>query len=195
MKMTAFETWQVIVSIITAAILLATFLAALYIGLKQTEIGRKQTEISIKQTEISEKQAAISQSLLDIPFLISVEVVYDPVLKRFNILNKGQTNVFLWGTKLGDGPVSMENEPRLISVGGFYYLLAPAVESDVLKAHPHNGEMRGKLDLYLTSQNDTKYLVSTIIFAKVSGGKCAIHTQTTSIKPREWERQPAAATP
>jgi hypothetical protein len=51
MKMSAFELWQVITSIVQSVILLATVLVALYIGLKQTEISVKQNEISEKRLE------------------------------------------------------------------------------------------------------------------------------------------------
>lgn len=177
--MNAFEKWQVIVSVAQTAILFCMLTAALYIGLKQTEISDRQTEISIKQTEIS-------KALLDIPFTVSVDVVYEPGSKRLNIYNKGQTNLYLWGSKLGTGAQVLEKEPRLITPGGSYYLLAESIESDTLAKIPQNGELRGNLDLYLTSQNATKYIVTTIIFAKVVSGKCTIHTQTTSIKPQEW---------
>ena len=80
----------------------------------------------------------------------------------------------------------MESEPRLIALGGFYYLLAASVEADVLAKFPQNGEMRGNLQLYLTNQADTKYMATTIVFAKVSAGICTIHTQTVSIKPVTW---------
>lgn len=170
--MNAFEKWQVIVSVAQTAILFCMLTAALYIGLKQTEISIKQTEIS--------------KALLDIPFTVSVDVVYEPGSKRLNIYNKGQTNLYLWGSKLGTGAQVLEKEPRLITPEGLYYLLAESIESDTLAKIPQNGELRDNLDLYLTSQNATKYIVTTIIFAKVVSGKCTIHTQTTSIKPQEW---------
>ena len=92
--MSAFETWQVIMGIVQSAILLGTLIAAIYIGLKQAEISKRQADISEVQTNIS-------KSLADLPFVVSVEVAYDHDLKRINIGNKGQTNIYLWGTKLG----------------------------------------------------------------------------------------------
>jgi len=164
---------------IQAAIAFLTLLAAVW-------IGRSQMDISRNQMAISQKQAEISKSLLDIPFTLSVDVTYEDNTKHLNIYNKGATNVYLWGTKLGTGPTTMDPEPRLITPGGFYYILADTVERDTLAKIPKDGEARGNLHTYLTSQNGTKYVVTTILFAKVSSGKCTIHTQTTSIKPQEW---------
>jgi hypothetical protein len=181
MKMNAFEKWQVATSIIQSCIFLATMLVALYIGLKQTEI-------SAKQNEISEKQAEISKSLLDIPFLMSAEVTYDSALKRFNIFNRGQTNIYLWGTKLGDGPRSVESEPRLITPnGGFYFLRADEWEKKILAALPTNRETRGNLELFLTNQAATKYVVTVLVIVRVpAAGQISVDSQTTSIKPNQW---------
>jgi len=86
--MNAFEKWQVITTVAQTVILLGTLLVALYIGLKQTEISNRQAEISLKQAEIS-------KGLAELPYTVSVEVTYDASAKRFNIYNKGQTNLYL----------------------------------------------------------------------------------------------------
>lgn len=178
-KMSAFESWQVITAIAQTAILFATLLAAIYIGLKQAEISNRQADISETQTEIS-------KSLADLPFVVSAEIAYDQNMKRVNIYNKGQTNIYLWGTKLGDGPKVVEQDPRLITPSGFYYLLADSLEGDLRKALGKESEVQGRFTIYLTSQNDVKYTVSTLLFGKASGDKFTIHTQTTSIRPQEW---------
>lgn len=178
-KMSAFETWQVITSIAQTATLFATLLAAIYIGLKQVDISNRQADIS-------ETQTAISRSLADLPFVVSAEITYDQNSKRINIYNKGQTNIYLWGTKLGEGPKVMEQESRLITPGGSYYLLAESLEGDLRKALGKQSEVKGLLIIYLTSQNDVKYTVSTIILGKLSGDKLSIHSQTTSIRPQAW---------
>ena len=177
--MSAFETWQVITSIAQTAIFLATLLAAIYIGLKQAEISNRQADIS-------EMQTAISRSLADLPFVVSAEITYDQSSKRINIYNKGQTNIYLWGTKLGDGSKVVEQEPRLITPGGFYYLLAESLENDLRKALGKQPEVKGLFIIYLTSQNDVKYTVSTVVLGKLSGDQLVIHTQTTSIRPETW---------
>lgn len=177
--MSAFEKWQVATSVVQSTILLGTLLVALYIGFKQTEIATRQAEISATQTEISKR-------LADLPYVVSVEVTYDPSTKRLDVANKGQTNLYLWGTKFGDGPKSIEKDARLINPGGFYYLLVETLESDSLKVTGANGEMRGVLELYVTNQNDVKYTVSTIIYVKTDNGKVTVHTQTVGIQPQEW---------
>jgi len=43
--MTAFETWQVVLGIVQAALLLAAFLGAMYVGLKQNEINKNLLDL------------------------------------------------------------------------------------------------------------------------------------------------------
>lgn len=174
-----YERWQVVTTIAQTLIALCALLAALYIGLKQVDISARQTEISVKQT-------AISESLLDISFTVSVDVVYEAATKRLNIYNKGQTNIYLWGTKLGNGPQVMEKAPMIITPGGFYYLLADALERDSLVQFPKDGEMRGEFLAYVTNQNGTKYVITNNVLVKITNGECSVHTQTISIKPQEW---------
>jgi hypothetical protein len=174
--MSAFETWQVLTSIAQTVILLATLLAAIYIGLKQAEISNRQADIS-------ETQTAISRSLADLPYVVSAEITYDQQTKRLNIYNMGQTNIYLWGTKLGDGPKVVEQEPRLITPGGSYYLLADFLEGDLRKVLGKQPDAKVLFIIYLTSQNDVKYTVSTVLLGKLSGAQIAVHTQTTSIRP------------
>ena len=78
--MHAFETWQVCLSG-------ATLIAAIC-------IGWRQIKISSQQAKISEKQTQISKSLLDIPFTVSVDLIYDQNLQQLHIYNKSQTNIF-----------------------------------------------------------------------------------------------------
>ncbi len=178
-NMSTFETSQIIISIIQTAILLSTLIAAICIGFKQAKISNRQADIS-------EMQTTISRSLADLPFVVSTDVTYDQSTKRINIYNKGQTNIYLWGTKVGSGSKVMETDPRLITPSGSYYLLAESVESDLSKALDGQSEVKGLLTIYLTSQNDIKYIVSTVVLGKLSDNQLTIHTQTTSIRPEAW---------
>lgn len=56
------------------------------------------------QADISQSQAVINKVLADLPFTVSMEVAYDASQRRIDLTSKGRSNVYLWGTKLGDGP-------------------------------------------------------------------------------------------
>lgn len=178
-SMTEFETWQAATGVVQTTILLATLVAAVYIGLKQAGIAKEQATISARQTEISKE-------LAELPYAVSVEVTYESTLKRLNIHNKGQTNLYLWGTKLADGPKAIEAEPRLIAPTGFYYLLADSLESVALGTTGTSIKTKNVLELYITSQSGSRYVISTILIPEVIRGVVEVHTQTTSIKQESW---------
>ena len=52
----------------------------------------------------------------------------------------------------------VEQEPRLITLGGFYYLLAESLEGDLRKVLGKQPEVKVLFIIYLTSQNDIKYI-------------------------------------
>lgn len=161
--MTAFENWQVIIGIIQSCILLATCLAAIWIGLKQNEIN---------------------QNLLDLQYAVSVEVTYGD--HRVYITNKTPTNIWLWGTQTADNPIHMEQESRLLVIGGSYYIDAPQLEAEALKNIGLNGDMSIPFKIFLKNQNQEKYIVKTLIVFKVRQGKVSINTQIISSTKQEW---------
>jgi len=177
--MSAFEKWQVVTSVIQTVILLGALLVALYIGLKQADISSTQTEISKKQSDISE-------SLLDLQYAVSVEIAYDSATKHLNIANRGQGNLYLWGDKLRDADRSIEKEPRLITPGGFYYIIADDFESLLLDRMGQDGEATVLFEVYLSSQRGAKYVVHAHLLVQITAGKVAIHSQTTSIEKSSW---------
>lgn len=140
-----------------------TFLGALYIGLKQNEIN---------------------QNLLDLNYSVSVEVAY--VDKQVQIHNKGQTNILLWGNKIGDRQKRLEAEPRYIVPGGFYYILADQWESGLVKTLAQNLESRIPFEVYVESENKRKYIVKGIFFVKIIKGGLEIHSQTLAVAKSEW---------
>lgn len=167
--MSTFETWQLGTAVAQTVILFGTLVAAIYIGSKQTQI---------------------SKDLADLAFVVSVEVTYDAHRKRINIFNKGQTNIYLWGLKLGDGPKVVEQEPRLITPAGYYYILGETLESQIRLALAQNADVQRQLEIYVTNQIGIKYVVRTIVVGQSYGEEIALHTQTTSIRQEKW--MPAA---
>ena len=163
-KINSFESWQVVVGIINACILLAAFLGALYIGLKQNEIN---------------------QNLLDLHLQVSVEITYSN--KRINTINKGQTNLFLWGTRLNNDAKTLEKQPRLVTPGGSYYILANDLDTELKQKLPKDQDVWVPFEVYLSNQNSKKYIVKCLLLSKLVNGEVTIHAQTLSINPGDWE--------
>lgn len=119
-------------------------------------------------------------------FNVATEVTYDSNEKKLNVFNKGRENIWLWGNKLDSGPKSIEKEGRLITPGGFYYVLAASMEKEVLEKVGTNGELRVPFDVYLKDGLQRPYIAKVILFIQVAEGKLAVHTQTVSIDQMQW---------
>ena len=170
--MSAFEKWQVVVNIVQSAVLLATFLGALYIGLKQSDISVKQNEIN--------------QTLLDLNYSPSVEITYSD--KRINIVNKGKTNLRTWGSQLNNGIRSIDKEGRLVTPGGSYYLFFEHVEQQLKKALEASDYVTVPFEVYFEAENGTKYVVRSLIGARTIGGKMEVFTQTFGNLKSDWSK-------
>jgi hypothetical protein len=157
---------------------------------RQVILGTLQTIIlaigTYAAVRIGITQTAINQKLYDMNFNVATEVTYDSNEKKLNVFNKGRENIWLWGNKLDSGPKSIEKEGRLITPGGFYYVLAASMEKEVLEKVGTNGELRVPFDVYLKDGLQRPYIAKVILFIQVAEGKLAVHTQTVSIDQMQW---------
>ena len=155
--MNAFESWQVVNMTIQTILLLATFLGALYIGLKQNELNQQLVELQYQPS-------------------IEVSVVDD----QLQILNKGNHNVWLWGNEI-EGNKAIEKEPRLIPPQGFYYIPLEQLKARVLQNVGKNGEARLNVTTFISTIGDRNYLVRNIFYCVVKESLVTIHSQTIGI--------------
>jgi hypothetical protein len=157
---------------------------------RQVILGTVQTIIlaigTYTAVRIGITQTAINQKLYDMNFNVATEVIYDSNEKKLNIFNKGRENIWLWGNKLDSGPKSIDKEGRLVTPGGFYYVLAASMEKEVLEKVGTNGELRVPFDVYLKDGLRRPYIAKVILFIQVAEGKLTVHTQTVSIDQMQW---------
>jgi len=164
-KLSNFERWQVGLSGIQTILLVVATIAAIYIGLQQSQIN---------------------QRLYELNFSVAIEVTHDSQSGQLNIFNKGRENIWLYGTKLGSSPKSVEKDGRLIAPGGSYYLLTDKLQQEVLQKVGEKGDIHEFFNIYLKDATLRPYTVSVILFIQVSDGEMTIHTQTVSIKQKDW---------
>ncbi len=163
-KKTSFEIWQVVNMTIQSMLLLAAFLGALYVGLKQYEINEK---------------------LLELQYQPSVEIAMADG-ERLHVNNKGSHSIWLWGTEVESCSKEVEKNPRLITPGGYYYIPADNLKKLVRERLKGDGELWLNSRFFFTTSNDRKYLVRNIFYCTVSKGAITIHSQTIGITNEEW---------
>jgi hypothetical protein len=167
-KMNKFEKWQVFIGCIQATLLLLALISAIYIGLKQNQINEK---------------------LLNLNYIPSVVVGYTPENKRIQIFNKGNSNIWVWGTKYLNTKPNIKDEPRLITPNGSYYILGEEFESLIKRKFKKDGEIFVPFDLFIEGSNNLKYIVRNQLYCKVENNKVSIHPQTLSIIQQDWSEK------
>ena len=163
--LTRYERIQVGFTVAQTVVYVATLIAAIYIGISQNRIN---------------------QNLLDLNFLPSVEIAYSD--HRMQIYNKGKENIWFFGSVF-NGTSERATDGRLISPGGFYYILGDRFEPYLKTIVGADGETRIPFDLLVKAANGKNYTVKNTLFIQVVKGVPAVHTQTLSITPDDWSKR------
>jgi hypothetical protein len=120
--------------------------------------------------------AAVVAPAQEIAFVPSVDVLYDAGTKAMNFINRGPTNIYLWGDRLDDGPKSID-APRTITPGGAYHIWANQVADELLIKIGANGQLSVKFDVYVSSENKKKHILHYLLLATTRNGLLNIETQ------------------
>jgi hypothetical protein len=161
--LTDFEIWQVVNMTAQSVLLLATFLGALYVGVKQYQINKQLIEL--------QHQPSIEIAATD---------------EQLQILNKGTSSIWLWGTHAEHSNRALEGEPRLITPQGFYYIPLDALKANILGRIGQDGEEHLALTVFIKTADGRKYTVRSVLFCKVKVGNVEIHSQTIAVDCEDW---------
>ncbi len=171
--MTDFEKWQRRNGIVKTVLILVTFISACYIGFRQTEISAKQNKISA--------------ALVDLQYAVSVNISYDFDENLVSITNKGQGNIFFWGSKLGSTDRMMEAQPRILAQDA-NFTISPTgdLKRELIANLGANQKRIIPMELYAANQRGTKYVIRCLLVAEIKDRKPHVMTQTIGVQRSEW---------
>ncbi len=115
----------------------------------------------------------------------SVDLLYDPSRKAFDFLNHGQTNVYFWGDKLDDGPKSLD-KPRVITPTGSYHVWADKVAEEIIRKLGPDRETRIPFEVYMSTEDQTKYVITYELWIKTKDGVVSIETQNLGAVTKDF---------
>lgn len=162
-NLTTFEYLQLLNMTAQSFLLLATFLGALYVGVKQFQINRQLLELQNQPSiEIGTKDGSLQ------------------------ILNKGHSSIWLWGTQIEDADKAIEAQPRLITPQGFYYLMLDKFMEKALARLGENGQENVTFKLFIKTADGRKYVVRNILLCVVKANKLSVHSQTVGVDHEKW---------
>lgn len=119
----------------------------------------------------------------------SLDVTFDPSPGReaFNFLNRGSTNLYVWGTKLDDGPQSID-APRVVTPGGSYHIWAQQVAAEMRQKLGARGEERVSLEIYASLEDERQFVLTYQLWVRISNGHLTIETQNMGFKNEQFKR-------
>jgi hypothetical protein len=121
----------------------------------------------------------------------SLDVLFDgtPGNEAFNFLNHGKANLYLWGDRLDDGPKSID-APRTITPDGSYHIWAQEVAKEIRQKLGSNADIRVNFEVYLSTEDQTKYVATYQLWIRMNNGKLSIETQNLGSKEKDFTAAP-----
>ncbi len=106
--------------------------------------------------------------------LLSVAFLYRD--KQIQIYNLTGSEFYLWGSKLGDSPTKMDENPRVVSPKPFFYFLS-GFDEIALKQMPDGSEMRTVLYLFVEDSQKQKFTLRCLLWARLKDKQLIVETQ------------------
>jgi len=122
---------------------------------------------------------------------LSLDVLFDgtPGNEAFNFINHGKANLYLWGDRLDDGPKSID-APRTITPDGSYHIWAQEVANEIRQKLGSNADIRVNFEVYLSTEDQTKYVATYQLWIRINNGKLSVETQNLGSKEKDFTAAP-----
>jgi hypothetical protein len=113
---------------------------------------------------------------LNTPATVPLSVAFLYRDKQIQIHNLTGKEFFLWGSKLGGGPIRMEQEPRVVSPEPFFYFIY-GFEELALGQMSEGTESRTVYYLFVEDQRRQKYTLRCLLWARKKDRQLTVETQ------------------
>ncbi len=129
------------------AILAATLVAAMFIGLKQNEINAR---------------------LVDLNYYPELDINYQKNQSNFSILNRGKAEVALWGDKLDDLPRDLAPSPFHLSPRASFDTETDKFKDNALHKIGQHGDLTEPFDFFVETQDSRRYVIHGQVVFRIS---------------------------
>jgi hypothetical protein len=97
---------------------------------------------------------------------------------RIEVNNMSKRELVMSGSKLGDGPISMDKESTVLPVQPYnYHINADSYEREVLLKFGPNGNLRTLYHLFLSDSGGHKWTVTCELWAVIRNGELTVETR------------------
>lgn len=136
-------------------------------------------------TSVNREQLEVSRRELALKYRVSANLF--PNGSRFELHNRGQTDITYWGDKWGDLKAEIFKEPRLITPGQLYYFPMDAEwEKMRIDKIGRNAEVSEPLEVYLKDALQRQWVMEGVVISTSKDGKLNTVVQIKSVKMKRW---------
>lgn len=129
----------------------------------------------------------LSKEALNLNYLPSIDVQYDATKEQIQIYNRGETNLYIAGSRFNDEMPSIDGEERLITPGGFPYHFAGQSLNQVLAVLlADKRDIFVPFELLLRDIRGEKYISKNFFYVFRKNRQMGIDVQTTLITRSSW---------
>jgi hypothetical protein len=97
---------------------------------------------------------------------------------RIEVNNLGRKDLRLWGTKLAQGPVSMEDRATIVPIQPFnYHINADSFEREVLSKFGPNGEVRVPFSIFVSDEGGNKWTITCELWVIIKSNQLTVETR------------------
>jgi hypothetical protein len=140
----------------------------------------KVTEPPPLPSETEQERLELEKKRLALEYAVSATIIYQD--QRLVIINRGRTDLSVWGTVYGDKPVTVDKEPRVIAPNDNYYLFAEQLERQMTESLGDNASGTTPCYVFVTSSDSKKHTINYILLGKKdANGVLTIHTQNLGV--------------
>lgn len=126
------------------------------------------------------------QKQLALFYDVSVTMLYEPDKHELHVMNDGRTNVSIWGLDVGDVPVTIGSEGRVLTPNGGYGTDGSAVYNFVLKRFPMPGDGLVPFKLYVKNERNEQFVVHGYFAMHWIEHVGHLNVQISTIVPENW---------
>jgi len=147
--------------------------------------------VPITQPPQSETQAPVKPEPVNAPsldmFFVAGGAGIEPA---FNFINRGETNLYPWGDKIGNGPKLVSPPPPITITknGGTYHLWATKFIADTRIHMRDSGDVRIPFLIFVSSDDKKNYVLHYLLWMTMKEGNLRIETQNQGATEEDFTK-------
>lgn len=156
-------------------------------GLQTSSAATANTLTALQST--TETMSGAIQKELELFYDVYVGIVYDNQSEKLTLVNLGRTNAQIWGNKFWNETSVLDKEGRTISPNGTFTIDASGIVQVISSKIPVGVNQFIPCDLFLKSEDGTKYTEHFYFATNWKDGKLFLTTQIVYIRRQNWPSQ------